>query len=291
LSPRLFRLGARLARILPRPLLFALAHAAGAGWALAAGRARRQVSRNLRRVHGPGYRGWPLWRDVYRTFDSYACYWVESLFLPGIDQRALAAGMSINGWDRVLEAREAGQGVILALPHLGGWEWAGFWMAEDQRVTTSVVVERLEPAELFEWFRDLRQSLGMNVIPTGPGAGTEVVRALKANHAVCLLCDRDLDGGGVEVDFFGERTTLPAGPATLALRTGAPLIPVACYYQGRHHHAEVLEPVPVERQGRLRDDVARVTQDLADRLEGLIRAAPHQWHLLQPNWPSDRRAA
>ena len=118
-----------------------------------------------------------------------------------------------------------------------------------------------------------------------------MVRALRANHAVCLLCDRDLDGGGVEVEFFGERTTLPAGPATLALRTGAPLLPAACYYDGRYHRCEVLPAVPVERRGRLQDDVTRVTQDLAGRLEDLIRAAPQQWHLLQPNWPSDRALA
>jgi len=232
-----------------------------------------------------------LWRDVYRTFDSYACYWVESLFLPDVDPDVLDAGMSIDGWEHVVEARAAGRGVILALPHMGGWEWAGFWMAEVRQVPTSVVVERLEPLELFEWFRELRQALGMNVIPLGPGAGTDVVLALKANHAVCLLCDRDLDGGGVAVEFFGERTTLPAGPATLALRTGAPLLPVAVYFDGRRHHGEVLPPVSAERRGRLKDDVARLTQDLAHSLEGLIRAAPHQWHLLQPNWPSDRAAA
>jgi KDO2-lipid IV(A) lauroyltransferase len=105
---------------------------------------------------------------------------------------------------------------------------------------------------------------------------------------VCLLCDRDLGGDGIEVEFFGERTTLPAGPATLALRTEAPLLPAAVYFgpQGGHH-AVVMPPVPSSREGRLRDDVERVTQELAHRFEELIRAAPEQWHLLQPNWPSD----
>ena len=105
---------------------------------------------------------------------------------------------------------------------------------------------------------------------------------------MCLLCDRDLVGDGIEVEFFGERTTLPAGPATLALRTGAPLLPAAVYFgpQGGHH-AKVMPPVAAQREGRLRDDVERVTQDLAHRFEELIRAAPEQWHLLQPNWPSD----
>jgi KDO2-lipid IV(A) lauroyltransferase len=151
----------------------------------------------------------------------------------------------------------------------------------------SVVVEALDPPEVFAWFKDLREQLGMQVIALGPDAGTLVVRALKANHVVCLLSDRAIGGSGVEVEFFGERTLLPAGPATLALRTGAPLLPTAIYFRGRVHEGVVRPAVPLDREGRLRDDVARVTQRLAHELEALIRAAPEQWHLLQPNWPSD----
>jgi KDO2-lipid IV(A) lauroyltransferase len=116
------------------------------------------------------------------------------------------------------------------------------------------------------------------------------MRALRDNHVVCLLADRDLQGGGPEVDFFGERTTMPAGPAMLALRTGAPILPTAVYFTGRvdGHHAWVRPPLPAERRAeRLRDDVDRITQDLARDLEVLIRRAPSQWHLFQPNWPSD----
>jgi KDO2-lipid IV(A) lauroyltransferase len=95
----------------------------------------------------------------------------------------------------------------------------------------------------------------------------------------------------VAVEFLGERTTLPAGPATLALRSGAPLLPVGCYFgpDGRHR-IHVLEPIETRRVGRIRDDVSRVTQELADRFADLIRAQPEHWHLLQPNWPSDREA-
>jgi len=106
---------------------------------------------------------------------------------------------------------------------------------------------------------------------------------------VCLLSDRDIEGNGVDVDFFGERTTLPGGPATLALRTGATLVPAAVYFRpGLDHHGVVRPPIEAERKDRLRDDIARITQVLAHELELLIRAAPQQWHLLQPNWPSDR---
>jgi KDO2-lipid IV(A) lauroyltransferase len=116
---------------------------------------------------------------------------------------------------------------------------------------------------------------------------------LKDNQVVSLLCDRDIprDGvrSGVEVEFFGERTSVPAGPAFFALRTGAALLPLATYFTRKSdgHHTVVRPPIPVERQGGLREDVARITQLLMIEIEGLIRRAPEQWHLFQPNWPSD----
>jgi KDO2-lipid IV(A) lauroyltransferase len=151
------------------------------------------------------------------------------------------------------------------------------------------VVEPVEPPELFEWFASVRRSLGMEIVPLGPDVATTVLRALRDNRLACLVSDRDLTGDGVAVEFFGETTTLPAGPATLALRTGAALIPVAVYFgTGREHHAVVRPPLQIAREGRLRDDVARITQCLAREFEVLIREAPHQWHLMVANWPSDR---
>ncbi|MGH9184926.1 MAG: phosphatidylinositol mannoside acyltransferase [Acidimicrobiales bacterium] len=286
-SLRLYQVGAGLARLVPAPLAAAAGAVIGDAAALAAPERRHQVERNLRRVHGVDFEGRALRRAVRHTFRSYARYYLESFRLPAISRAALVAGMSVPGWEHVQRGLEGGKGVILALPHLGGWEWAGFWVAEEKGVPISVVVEALEPREVFDWFVDLRRSFGMNVIALGPGAGSEVLRALAANHVLCLLSDRDIDGGGVEVEFFGERTTLPAGPATLALRTGAPLLPTAVYYRNGGRHGEVRPPIPIERKGRLREDVARVTQALAHELEALIRDAPDQWHLMQPNWPSD----
>jgi KDO2-lipid IV(A) lauroyltransferase len=116
-----------------------------------------------------------------------------------------------------------------------------------------------------------------------------VLHCLGDNGIAALVSDRDLVGSGVEVEFFGERTTLPAGPATLALRTGAALLPTAVYMRpGGGHHGVIRPPMAVERRGGLREDVRRLTQDLAHELEVLIRVAPEQWHLFQPNWPSDR---
>jgi KDO2-lipid IV(A) lauroyltransferase len=108
---------------------------------------------------------------------------------------------------------------------------------------------------------------------------------LKGGGVVGLLCDRDIQDNGIEVEFFGEMVTLPGGPATLALRTGATLVGAACYSgPGRDHYAVITPPIDAERTGRLRDDVTRVTQAIAIELEGLIRRAPEQWHVLQPRF-------
>ena len=284
---RVFQVGSALARGLPAPLVDATVKVGSVAVASLAGDRRKQVERNLRRVHGPSLRGPALRRGVAATFESYARYWAESFRLPGLLPSTIERGITVEGWERVTAARDAGKGAIMALPHLGGWEWAGMWVARCQQVPVSVVVEALEPPEVYEWFVALREELGMHVIPLGPSAGTEVLQALRANHLVCLLCDRDIGGGGIEVDFFGERTRLPAGPATLALRAGVPILPTAVYHDGRGHRGVVRPPLDTTRRGKLREDVARVTQELAHELEVLIREAPEQWHLLQPNWPSD----
>jgi KDO2-lipid IV(A) lauroyltransferase len=277
--------------VLPPIVVDGAARAAGFGAAHISPARRAQVERNLRRVYGPDFRGAALRRAVDETFESYARYWAESFRLPGTSQAVLDAGMELEGLEHLQASVERGRGSLLTIPHLGGWEWAGFWEVRTLGHPKTVVVEMLDPPELFEWFAELRRSFGMNIVPLGPDAGGELIRAIKANHIVCLLCDRDIGGGGVEVEFFGERTRLPAGPATLALRTGATLLPTAAYFKGRGHLGVCRPPIPVEREGTLREDVTRITQLVAHELEELIRVAPEQWHLMQPNWPSDYQAA
>jgi KDO2-lipid IV(A) lauroyltransferase len=282
-----FRTGALLARALPSFVAEGLAPTIGFGASFANVERREMIERHLRRVN-PTWTTWQLRQAVQDAFDSYTRYWIESLRLPALSPRVVAAGFDVVGFAHITDGLDRGNGVILALPHLGGWEWAGRWLCDrGQRVT--VVVERLEPPELFDWFVRLRNDLGMNVVPLGPGAAGAVLQALRDNEVVCLLCDRDIQGGGIEVEFFGEHTSLPAGPATLGLRSGAPILPVGVYFTRRinGHHAIVRPPIPAERRGKLREDVTRVTQYLAQELEYLIRRAPEQWHMFQPNWPSD----
>ena len=285
----LYRVGSTLARALPESAPEPLSRAAAPLLAAGLGSRRRMVARHLRRVHGElGEHA--LDREVRRSFASYARYWLESFRVPDRSPNELSAHMSCDGFEHIEEARAAGKGVILALPHLGGWEYGGAWLSALGHPVT-VVVEPLEPPELFAWFADFRSRLGMEVVPLGPGVSATVLRALRENRIVCLLCDRDLVGDGPVVTFFGEETTLPAGPVTLGLRSGAPVLPTAVYFEGRdRHRGRVDPPLDLTRRGRLRDDVAAGTQALATALEELIATAPEQWHLLQPNWPSDREA-
>jgi len=283
-----YRSMAAVARALPAPLAQATGDAAGRALAEAMWPRRRMVQRHLRRASRGELKGMALERAVQQAFASYARYWVESFRLADTTPAELDAGMVTEGLE-ILEAAVAGnKGVILVTPHLGGWDFGGAWFAS-KGYKAMVVVEPLEPPELFEWFADMRRGLGLEIVPLGPSAGTTVLRRIKEGGIVGLVCDRDLSGTGVPVTFFGEETTLPSGPATLALRTGAPILPVAVYFEGRHGHRGVVRPpIPVERTGGFREDVGRVMQQVADEFEELIGRAPSQWHLFQPNWPSDR---
>lgn len=282
-----YRFGSLASRLVPVGMLPATAASLGLGISFMTPARRKMVERHLRRVN-PSLRSNELRLAVQQAFDSYARYYVESFRLPTLSARTVDRAFSTDGFHHITDALELGKGCIFALPHMGGWEWAGRWMT-DQGYRLTVVVEALQPPELFEWFRDLRSELGMTVVAADDQAAAAVTQALKENQIVCLLCDRDIRGNGVEVEFFGEHTRLPAGPAMLGLRTGAPVLPVGVYYTGTSngHHAIIRPPLPMDREGSLREDVVRITQLLARELEVLIRRAPEQWHLFQPNWPSD----
>lgn len=284
------RAAGALARVTPAPMANGLGRVLGAGASRLSADERRIVERNLRRCRGAdGSRDGRFSRrlDVQRVFESYGRYWVDTLRLPHLDAATVDRGFTSQGLEEIDRAMAAGTPPILALPHLGGWEWAARWLIVVRGYAVAAVVEELEPPEMYDWFLELRRSLGMHIIPLSAGASGEVAAALAGGEIVCLLCDRDISGTGIEVEFFGETTRLPGGPALMALRTGAPLLPAAVYFDGRRCHAVVEPAVDTARQGRLREDVTRITEDLARVMERQIRRAPEQWHLLQPNWPSD----
>jgi len=286
-----YRLASLVARATPAPLVAGAASLAGVPLALGLRDRRAIVSRHLRRVD-PSLGGFALRRALHESFQSYARYYAEAMRLPSLSTRTVRRGFEVLGIEHIDVPMSEGRGVILALPHLGGWEWAGRWLA-DRGYGITAVAERLDNPEVYEWFVDMRRRLGIEVVPLDDSAGVAVLDALRRNRVVVLLCDRDIPRNGRRsgspIEFFGERTTLPVGPALFALRTGAPLLPVATYFTDSvdGHLAVIERPISVERLGGLRDDMDRITQDLTGRIESLIRRSPTQWHLFQPNWPSD----
>ncbi len=286
-----YKFASLLARITPAGILEGASSVVGGSLSMLMRENGSMVKRHLQRVD-TSLTGSALNRATQHAFQSYTRYYLETFRLPSLSQQHIAAGHRVEGFEHLEHSAAQGKGTILAVPHLGGWEWAGRWLI-DQGYQLTAVVERLENTQLFEWFVDLRSRFGVNVIALDDNAGTAVARALRANDVVSLLCDRDIpkDGKrtGVEVEFFGERTTVPPGPAFFALRTGAALLPTASFFTPEvDGHRTILRPaIPVERLGSLREDVARISQLLVCEIEGLIRLAPEQWHLFQPNWPSD----
>ena len=285
----IYRLGSAVAGAIPSRFAEWVPRPIGVVWSRLSRNKAAMLARHMRRAM-PTASHDEVKVAVTRGFESYIRYYVESFRLPKRSASEIDAGISVTGYDHVEAALAKGNGVILALPHLGGWEWAGFWLTKVKGLAVSVVVEALEPKELFDFFADFRAELGMHVIPADSGAAAKVAAALSRNEVVCLLSDRDVTGGGVPVQFFDEVTDLPGGPALLGLRSGAPILPTAVYFEPDGMHlGVVLGPLDLERQHqRIRHDVARVTGDLAEGLATLIRRAPDQWHLLQANWPSDR---
>jgi lauroyl/myristoyl acyltransferase len=161
-------------------------------------------------------------------------------------------------------------------------------------VTT--VAERLKPEELFDRFLAFRESLGMEILPlTGGGNvfGT-LIQRVRNGGFVPLLCDRDLTEKGVPVTLLGEPARMAAGPAALALVTGAPLVPINIYYERLPRGAaarwgivlQVHPPVPVP-EGRRPAQLATMMQGCADALSAGIRRHPEDWHMLQRVFEAD----
>jgi KDO2-lipid IV(A) lauroyltransferase len=242
-----------------------------------------QLRKNLARVTGVAPADVP--DELMRaSLASYARYWREAFRLPSMDHRALGRELTVDGIQHVWDALDAGRGAVVALPHSGNWDMAGVWLVQNHGTFTTVA-ERLRPESLFNRFVAYRESLGFEVIPLSGGERPpyELLRdRLRANRVVCLMAERDLTHQGVAVDFFGEPTRMPAGPAKLACETGAALLPVHCWFDGDGWGMQVFEPLDTSS-----GDVGVITQALADRFAVNIAKYPEDWHMLQPQWLAD----
>ncbi|MFC0005360.1 phosphatidylinositol mannoside acyltransferase [Micromonospora siamensis] len=287
--------GWRLARALPQPVV-AAAFRAGADRAhRSGGRGTARLRANLRRVVGPDVPEAELDDLVRRGLRSYARYWMEAFRLPSRSREQILAGFRLDGVEKLAADVATGRGAVVALPHAGNWDAAGAWVAATGWPITTVA-ERLKPEGVYERFLAFRQGLGMEILPTHGGDRPTfdvLVDRVKAGAVVPLLADRDLSARGVEVDFFGGRTRMPAGCALLAIRTGAPLYVASMWYEPDAARASIEGPLelPDPDSGPLDQRVRLLTQRIADGLAAGIARHPEDWHMLQRMWLDQPGAA
>lgn len=247
------------------------------------GKGVRRLESNLRRALGPDVDVAPLLKAGMR---SYLRYWCEAFRLPVMSRERVVSRTRVLGEERFRAELASGRGVIAALPHMGNWDLAGAWAVHTDAPFTTVA-ERLEPESLFRRFVEFRESIGMEVIPLtgGERPPAELLRErLRAGGFLALLADRDLTAAGLEVDFFGATAKVPAGPAALALDTGAALFPVTLWYEDDVHVICFHEPVSPPVVGTREERVRALAQAVVDKFAAGIAEHPQDWHMLQRVW-------
>lgn len=276
LSSGSYAAGWALLKGLPEPVARRLFDAAADLAAVRGGAGINRLRANLERV-APGQ---DLLRPAVR---SYARYWCEAFRLSTMRPERIISGTHTVREELLRASVASDRGTILVLPHCGNWDAAGAWCGLTGAPFTTVA-ERLKPESLYVRFLEFRQSLGMEVVPLtgGPRPPFEILtERLNAGGTICLLADRDLTPRGIDVQFFGATARMPAGPARLALETGANLIPTTLSFVGDREWEIDFHPYVAPT------DLSTMTQEVAGAFEDAIGRHPIDWHMLQKLWLDD----
>ena len=250
-----YRAGWASAAHLPEPLVHLLARAAARLAVRVGGRHVTALRRNLTLATGRPASD----RLVRAGVASYLRTFWEVLALPGWSEAETLDRVRTED-EHWLRDAVADAGAVVALPHSGNWDLAGAWACRTG-MPVSTVAEQLGEAE-FAAFVSFRQGLGLEVLShRDPGALSALAAAVRRGRLVCLVADRDLDGRGVPVRWRDQPVRMPAGPAVVARRTGAALVPAVCSYEGRRMVIRFGPPVP-PRPGRA--GLVAMTQQVAD---------------------------
>lgn len=223
-------------------------------------------------------------RLALRAYREYARYMVELMRLPSRPPEELADGIEGDGIDRIGTTwRDSGRPMIVVAGHVGNNEAVAAAIVS-HGFPANVVADDSAFPELFEILRRQRESWGVHVIPWRNLR--ELFAVLRRKELLALLVDWGYREDGIPVRLFGAWTTLPAGPAVLAAKTGALIAPMAIRRtpSGRFRiEAPEAFLVPSSDPAELQ----RATQRIADFLEATVASAPHQWYSFKPMWPTD----
>ena len=220
-------------------------------------------------------------RLALRAYRSYARYLVELMQLPGMPPAEAGAMLDPAALDAVEQTWRESRGVIFVACHVGNNEAIAAGVGARGWPLSGVADDSTFP-ELFAHLRDERARWGSTVIPWRNLR--EVYAVLRRQEMLALLVDWGYRPEDIPVRFFDAWTTLPAGPATLAGKTGATIVPVVSRRlpDGRFH-AAIDRPIHVPSTAPA--DILRGTQEVADAIQRVIEAAPDQWYSFKPMWP------
>jgi Lauroyl/myristoyl acyltransferase len=247
-------------------------------------RQRQRADANLRLAYGETLSAPERLRLARGVFEHFGRSVVEFLRGPLLSAETLAGLVEVDGWEHVEQALAEKRGVVLVTAHLGNWEVLGRWLATVKGLPLTVVAREPENPSFARYVRGLRENAGFRVLNKGASA-RELLRVLKRGDAICLLPDQN--SGDVFVPFFGVPAGTVAGPASLALHTGAALIPLFCFQTTQGDFRIVCRPPqPVEASGDHEADVRRIMSGVNAELELAVRSHPEQWLWLHDRWKS-----
>ena len=216
---------------------------------------------------------------THEAVRSYLRYWCESFRLPAWPIEDVVRRTRTVDDHHLRDAMAQGEGAVVALPHMANWDWAGAWAcAEISPLCT--VAERVKPERLYDEFVAYRRTLGMEILPLTGGDATlpRLEEWVRGGGLVCLLADRDLSRTSVEVQLCGHAARMPRGPAVLARRTGAPLVPATLHYVGDEMTIHFHPPVPHADGDQ---GIVAMMQCVADAFTAGISEHPQDWHMMQ----------
>lgn len=274
-----------LARVLPRR--FALALFGGAGrlfFRLGLDRTGRdRTLRNLAAVFGGTMSEAErrrLGENVYATLARSAADVVRMPRMSGGEMDTL---VDARGFDTIRAAYEKGRGVICVTGHIGNWELMGAYCVH-MGYPVSVLARTLYDRRLDSLLVGIRESAGIENIPRD-ASPRRFVSALRRGRILGILMDQDTKVSGVFADFLGRPAYTPLGPASLALATGAPVVPMAAFWsEGGRYIVEVRDAIEVERTGDRDADLMLITERLNSELGSFILSHPEQWVWMHDRW-------